>query len=685
MKTQTGLRIKLIVDTDDSSLPRELPCEISISGEGYQESFHSVHFVKGDSLSYTTNLKDLPTDKPLQIRVDFSYANIEWSGQQMIVISSGNEAELSIPMSSGEILTPPVFSLAGGHYTSSKYLVLTCQNQNAQIKFTYDGSEPTDSSFTYTEPILINGSRTIKARTTKKSCISSQTVSETYFITGRVSTPVINLASGTYSEEQYVSISCETENAVIRYTLDGTDPNENSTIYSSPIYIFSNTTLKAQGFKEDWANSNISTAAYSFLPHVADPVFSIEPGLYYTQQEISISCATPGAKIYYTYDGSIPTEDSYEYHTALHIQYPTSFKARAFKENMSCSSVVTADYNITGYLSPPGFNLYPMVYNTPQTLTISSNNYEAIIHYTLDGSEPNHNSPVYDTPLLINVTTTVKAIAYKENWIDSEVSTITITISPYIPTEFVQIESGTFTMGDLLLDDATPTHLVHLSSYYLAKDELTLNEWKTIMNWTPEGNLNIPVTSISRYDILVYCNRRSIQEGLTPCYSKNGHTNPGYWGPTPTTINEQWNAITCDWTANGYRLPTEAEWEYAARGGSLAQNNPYSGSFNPDEVAWYNDNSDSEVHEIRQKSPNELGFYDMSGNVEEWTWDFYGQYSANEQTNPTGLESGLNNSVRGGSFCDFPENLTVSHRNHYFPGYRAFFLGFRLARTSLSK
>jgi len=264
----------------------------------------------------------------------------------------------------------------------------------------------------------------------------------------------------------------------------------------------------------------------------------------------------------------------------------------------------------------------------------------------------------------------------------TDIASMEIVTTTPVPAGMVAVTCGTFNMGDPSY--ATPVHSVTLSSYYIGKYEVTQTEWVATMGTNPSyftGDLNRPVEQVSWYDIMVYCNKRSIAESLTPCYTINGSTDPAVWGTVPTYYNTTWDAATCDWTAKGYRLPTEAEWEFAARGGNSSNGYTYSGSNTIGDVAWYNENSGYTTHAFGTKAPNELGIYDMSGNVWEWNWDWYESYTSSAQTDPHGATTGTDRVLRGGSCYYFGLSCRVANRINNYPFSDSYGSGFRLART----
>jgi sulfatase modifying factor 1 len=247
------------------------------------------------------------------------------------------------------------------------------------------------------------------------------------------------------------------------------------------------------------------------------------------------------------------------------------------------------------------------------------------------------------------------------------------------------IPAGTFPMGctsgDTECDGAErPVRNVTLSAFQMGETEVTQAQWQAVMGSNPSsflGCATCPVEQVSWLDAVVFCNRLSEAQGLKPCYySDAGFTQVyGKSGSSWTLPNA--GTVVRDPSAKGYRLPTEAEWEYAARGGN--NSHIYSGGNTVGNVAWYTANSSSKTQPVKGKQANGYGLYDMSGNVWEWCQDWYGSYPASAQTNPTGPTLASYRVLRGGGWNRDAQGCRASRRDYSSPSFRLFNLGFRLA------
>jgi len=446
----------------------------------------------------------------------------------------------------------------------------------------------------------------------------------------QATTPQISPNSGTYSTFQSAVITSSTPDATIKYTMDGSLPSSsNGTIYTGTIEISTTCTLKAIVLKQGMTDSAISSVAFIIniaQKKVENPLISPNSGTFVSTQQVSITCATSDAMIKYTMDGSTP----------------------------SLSNGIT-----------------------------------------------------YSSVIIISSTITIKAIAIKLNMVDSDIISAKyvkeINIQPSVND--ILVTGGTFTMGDTFISYEKPTHQVTLSNYFIEKYEVTNSEYCMFLNsygissdgrlnytqlidfeYSPQikynsgqfivnsGKENYPVNFITWYGAAAYCNWLSQTKGYPKCYTESGN----------------WD---CDFTKQGYRLPTEAEWEYAARGGNQSRGYKYSGSNTLDDVAWYwinsinpNNNLLSTGHgsfTVGGKTANELGIFDMAGNVAEWCNDWYDSYSSNAMTNPTGPSTATYRAARGGDWWNSNVDFCRSTaRGAGDPAIGSFNFGFRPARSA---
>lgn len=273
------------------------------------------------------------------------------------------------------------------------------------------------------------------------------------------------------------------------------------------------------------------------------------------------------------------------------------------------------------------------------------------------------------------------------------ISSVSLVWSQALPSEFVLVEGGTFKHpGSNYYGKG-----IVLSDLYLGRDEVTQAQWEAVMGSNPSAfrGATLPVESVSWYDCIEYCNRRSRLEGLTPYYRIEREVKD------PLNLNEfdemRWT-VTVEPGGNGYRLPTEAEWEYAAGGGQKTRGFVYSGSHSLEAVGWYWQNSgDEPLHggwnwplieannaqpkPVGTLAPNELGLHDMSGNVREWCWDWIGELGEEGRRDPQGPASGSYRVWKGGGWFSGDFCAEPAFRGPFDPSSAGPDQGFRLARS----
>ena len=528
---------------------------------------------------------------------------------------------------------------------------------------------------------------------------------ETEYITKEYAASVTFTIEETTTEGTLaVVMATETKGAKIYYTVDNSVPSSESSEYTEKVTVNKDTVFKAIAIKEGMENSSISVATVLIkektvevevekIIEVDKIVYSSEiskTGLYTVYQ---IQQEKTGGKSIEDYE-IIEVEENRTIEVGAKLEdlkkSYEGFTAKILAQNENAIYVFYDRNTITytfqtgtegefedGTIEKAVSGLYGTTYTKPKAPTSADYNFSKWLDS--DGN-------VAPTTFGAENKTFVASWKLKGEGGDE------------IPEGFVLVEAGTFQMGsEKGYGDNKPVHEVTITTpFYMGKYEVTQAEYEKYCSYgssSPSSSYgdgdNYPAYYVSWYDALVYCNKRSMAEELTPCYSINGSTDPADWGDVPTSSNSTWNAVVCNWNANGYRLPTEAEWEYAARAGdNTVESLTYSGTSDVNqlgEYAWYYSNSNSTTHEAGTKLPNAFGLYDMSGNVWEWCWNWFtDSYNAETEggSDPTGTSAGSVRVYRGGSWYYNSDRCAVSCRYNYYPNYRYFYLGFRVVRAS---
>jgi hypothetical protein len=307
----------------------------------------------------------------------------------------------------------PTFSPAGSTVTSGQKVTISDATSGANIYYTTDGSVPTVNSTLYTVPIALTKSVTLSAIAVASGYNNSGVASAAYVVSTTPATPVISPAGGTFTAIQPVTITDATSGASIYYTVDGSTPTASSTPYTGSFNVGTTQTVSAIAISPG-GSSTVATAAFTIsIPVTASPTFNPGTGTYSSTQTVLLNDTTPGATIYYTIDGSMPTTSSTPYNgTAISVTATETIKAIATAPGFTASAVSSATYTINLPVVAPTFNPGAGNYSSAQSVTISDATSGASIFYTIDGSTPTTSSTPYNgTPIAVSANETLSAIA----------------------------------------------------------------------------------------------------------------------------------------------------------------------------------------------------------------------------------------------------------------------------------
>lgn len=368
------------------------------------------------------------------------------------------------------VIAAPVISPTGGEVEKGTQVEITGLT-GATIYYTTDGNDPTNSSAVYNGPITVDNDMTIKAIAVKRAWTNSAVSTATFTVKAAapavaVETPTFSIAGGEVEEGTTVTISCATSGATIYYTTDGNEPTTSSAVYSGAITVNKAMTIKAFAAKDGYTDSEVASATFTIkasVKKVATPVFSLPSGVYEAGAELSVTCATEGAKIYLALDPTWPAEEWVEYSgEILEIGEDVTIYAVAKLEGWEDSDIASAEYVVILPVATPAFSPAGGEVEEGTEVTITCATDGATIYYTTDGTEPTTESAVYTGVITVIEAMTIKAMAAKEGYYtNSAVAVASFTIKAVEPDEPEAPEANCYPVSPV-------TGKIGNNTYYLA-------------------------------------------------------------------------------------------------------------------------------------------------------------------------------------------------------------------------